>query len=337
MNNDPLPSSAAGGQPSTASTTNESNATEPEAVSAAESERLRKAGLAKKLQFMTHLMKSLDMVVFAEICTLYYMECSFPRLLLRVIPHYFFLTPKSEDYALLMPAHRPHAFAVFVPNLLCMLFHLMFRLPQAGEATRGYLHGGVIIDFVGQKAPTSKLGLLVLDVVVLAVQCLMLAVHQEREGLRKLVSPGRAAAALAAATGAAPVATAAGAPTTAQDHDAEERGVIRTAGETDEIELRPVSGNDTGSGGGEDATPETTRLLPGSSLRQASDGDLLGFLRSGNAVLADFHVVHTVRSVGNDYEQAAAHVTQTIGYTATLAARAAERRARLEAQTRRQP
>ncbi|KAB5563569.1 hypothetical protein GE09DRAFT_787328 [Coniochaeta sp. 2T2.1] len=335
MNNDPLPSSAAGGQPSTAANTNEGHVTEPEAVSAAESERLRKAGLAKKLQFMTHLMKSLDMVVFAEICTLYYMECSFPRLLLRVIPHYFFLTPKSEDYALLMPAHRPHAFAVFVPNLLCMLFHLIFRLPQAGEATRGYLHGGVIIDFVGQKAPTSKLGLLVLDVVVLAVQCLMLAVHQEREGLRKLVSPGRAAA--AAAAGAAPVATApvAGAPT-AQDHDAEERGVIRTAGETDEIELRPVSGHGTG-GGGEDATPETTRLLPGSSLRQASDGDLLGFLRSGNAVLADFHVVHTVRLVGNDYEQAAAHVTQTIGYTATLAARAAERRARLEAQTRRQP
>lgn len=34
----------------------------------------RKAGLAKKLQFMTHLMRNLDMLVFAEICTLYYME-----------------------------------------------------------------------------------------------------------------------------------------------------------------------------------------------------------------------------------------------------------------------
>lgn len=34
----------------------------------------RKAGLAKKLQFMTHLMRNLDMIVFAEICALYYME-----------------------------------------------------------------------------------------------------------------------------------------------------------------------------------------------------------------------------------------------------------------------
>lgn len=229
-----------------------------------------------------------------------------------------------------MPAHRPHAFAIFVPNILCMFFHLVFSLPQAGEVTRGYLHGGVIIDFVGQKAPTSKLGLLLLDLVILAVQCLMLAVHQEREGLRKMVMPGRQAAVVTAA----PSASAA----TAQDHDAEERGVLRdeprvTTGETDEIELRPLSGNGTGAEGIRTGT--STRLVAGSSLRQA-DADLLGFLRSGNAVLADFHVVHTIRTVGNDYERAAAHLTQTIGYTATLAARAAERRARLEAQTRRQ-
>ncbi|OIW35358.1 DUF1746-domain-containing protein, partial [Coniochaeta ligniaria NRRL 30616] len=279
-------------------------------------ERMRKAGLVKKLQFMSHLMKSLDMVVFAEICTLYYMECSFPRLFLRVIPHYFFLTPKSEDYVLLMPAHRPHVFAIFVPNILCMFFHLVLSLPQAGEETRGYLHGGVIIDFVGQKAPTSKLGLLLLDVVILAIQCLMLAVHQEREALRKLVTPGRQTAGVAAAA----TASAAPVPATDQDHDADERGVLRdeprTAGETDEIELRPLSGNDVQEG---TDTPETTRLLEGSSLRQV-DADLLGFLRSGNAVLADFHIVHTIRTVGNDYEQAAAHLTQTIGYTATLAA-----------------
>jgi len=265
-------------------------------------------------------------------------RCSFPRLLLRVIPHYFFLTPKSEDYALLMPAHRPHAFAIFVPNILCMFFHLVFSLPQAGEETRGYLHGGVIIDFVGQKAPTSKLGLLVLDMVILAVQSLMLAVHQEREALRKLVNPARRTAGAAPAAAPSATATAAAAPAvTLQDHDAEERGVLRedarTAGETDEIELRPLSGNDMHEGEG---TSDTTRLLPGSALRQ-DNAELLGLLRSGNAVLADFHIVHTVRTVGNDYEQAAAHLTQTIGYTATLAARAAERRARLEAQTRRQP
>lgn len=235
-----------------------------------------------------------------------------------------------------MPAHRPHVFAIFVPNILCVLFHLVLSLPRAGEETRGYLHGGVIIDFVGQKAPTSRLGLLFLDVVVLAVQCLMLAVHQEREGLRKLVMPGRQTA-LTAALPATTATTTTGAAAR-QDHDAEERGVLR--GETDEIELRPLSGNagdeDTHSGDGGEAEQTARLLLEGSSLRRQTDADLLGYLRSGNAVLADFHVAHTIRTVGNDYERAAAHLTQTIGYTATLAARAAERRARLEAQ-RRQP
>lgn len=36
--------------------------------------RRAKAGIAKKLDFMTHLMSSLDVVVFAELCILYYME-----------------------------------------------------------------------------------------------------------------------------------------------------------------------------------------------------------------------------------------------------------------------
>jgi hypothetical protein len=231
-----------------------------------------------------------------------------------------------------MPAHRPHVFAIFVPNVLCMFLHLVLSLPAAGEETRGYLHGGVVIDFVGQKAPTSRLGLLLLDVVILAIQCLMLAVHQQREGLRKVVLPGRQTAGAAAAESGAPVA-----PATTQDHDAEERGVMRndprTTGETDEIELRPLSGNNAGEGGD---TAETTRLLEGSASRRATDADLLGVLRSGNAILADFYIIHTIRTVGNDYERAAAYSLQTIGYTATLAARAAERRATLEAQRRRQ-
>ena len=249
-------------------------------------------------------------------------------MLLRVLPHYLFFTPKADTFLQSLGPQRPQVFAIFAPNLLCVLAHIIWGPTLASEANRGYLHGGIIVDFIGQKPPASRFGLLALDLLILGLQCFMLAVHQEAERLWKAVRPQGGAA--AGTVGVSP------APPTTQDHDAEERGVIRTAGETDEIELRPVAGGDT-AGGGEDAPPETTRLLPGSSLRQASDGDLLGFLRSGNAVLADFHVVHTVRSVGNDYEQAAAHVTQTIGYTATLAARAAERRARLENQAGRQP
>ena len=76
MNDDATPSSAAAGQPSTATTSRSHGGADEgtRAASQADADRARKAGLAKKLQFMTHLMKSLDMVVFAEMCTLYYME-----------------------------------------------------------------------------------------------------------------------------------------------------------------------------------------------------------------------------------------------------------------------
>jgi hypothetical protein len=36
--------------------------------------KARRAGLTKKLQFMTHLLRNLDSLVFAELGALYYME-----------------------------------------------------------------------------------------------------------------------------------------------------------------------------------------------------------------------------------------------------------------------
>ena len=38
------------------------------------SSKKRNPGLVKKLQFLTHLLKTLDLVVFAELSSLYYME-----------------------------------------------------------------------------------------------------------------------------------------------------------------------------------------------------------------------------------------------------------------------
>lgn len=39
------------------------------------SKRKQNPGLAKKLAFLTHLLKTLDLVLFAELSSLYYMEC----------------------------------------------------------------------------------------------------------------------------------------------------------------------------------------------------------------------------------------------------------------------
>lgn len=39
------------------------------------SKRKQNPGLAKKLGFLTHLLKTLDLVIFAELSSMYYMEC----------------------------------------------------------------------------------------------------------------------------------------------------------------------------------------------------------------------------------------------------------------------
>lgn len=238
------------------------------------------------------------------------LRCSFPRLLLRIVPHYIFISPKESSLSL--PAHRPHVFAIFLPNILCALFHLLVKLPHASEATRGYLHGGVVIDFVGQKPPTWRLGLLLFDLIIWGVQCLMLAVHQEREKLRKVVIPSLQTV---------PATETEALPETTQDHDAEERGVLRDETgimeSNGDIELQPLNG---GQAEGE------SRMESGYSQTTA---DLADVMWSGNAVLANFHVVHAVRTVGNDLQNAAAVSLQSLGYTASLAAAiAAERRAR---------
>jgi hypothetical protein len=224
-----------------------------------------------------------------------------------------------------MPAHRPHVFAIFIPNILCLLLRAIFSPPQASEATRGYLQGGVVVDFIGQKPPGSRFTLLLLDLIIFGLQCFMFAIHTERERLRKVVMPSRRRASSTAATATTNTA----ASTSTQDHDAEERGVLRDGPELVEtvsgIEMQPLI-----SSTGDDTGPEPSANLSGAS----STISLSDTLRSGNAILADFHVVHTIRTSGNDYQTAAAYSLQTLGYTATLARLAAERRARLE--TRRQ-
>ncbi|KAK3335525.1 hypothetical protein B0T19DRAFT_10661 [Cercophora scortea] len=331
-----------GGESSAAAAAAVTEAAAATAASRSSRKQKRREGMAKKLQFMSHLQKSLDTVVFSYICALYYMECSFTRLLLRIIPHYIFISPK--DSLLLLPAHRPHVFAILIPNLICLLLHLILSLPRANEATRGYMHGGVIIDFIGQKPPSSRLGLLFLDLVILGVQCLMLAVHQEREKLRKAVLPALRNAAGAGggqttATSGAGSRDGTTAPDSTQDHDAEERGVMRGeayAADNDDdgrAERQPLSEGshhssyrEYGIGPGGD---NQERMGSGYSPASAAV-DMVDIMRSGNAVLADFHVVHAVRSVGNDYQSAAAYSLQSLGYTAALAAAmAAERRARL--------
>ena len=256
-------------------------------------------------------------------------RCSLLRFLLRLAPHYSFLTPKD---GLLLPAEHPHIYTIFIPSVLCILAHLFFSLPEAGEATRGYLHGGVIIDFIGQQPPTSRLAFLCYDLVILAAQCLMLAVHQERETLKKAVSPALRTISLNEGQSGQPEQPPAA--QTTQDLDAEERGELRDEtylGEGGGTGMQPLSGSGQIGRGESASAAADDEQVGGTYSSAAASADMLDIISSGNAVLGNFHVIHAVRAVGNGGQGAAAYSLRTLGYNATLAALAAERRSRLVA------
>ncbi|KAI1823988.1 DUF1746-domain-containing protein [Xylaria intraflava] len=296
-----------------------------------------KEGLSKKLQFLLDLSINLDTLVYAELCILYYLDCSFFRLFIRWMAQTLFVSPKN-DTVIVVPNY--HVSAIVAPNLLCIFLHLVSTPLTAGEASRGYLHGGVLVDFIGQKAPSSRFTLIILDAVVLAIQCFMITVNIEQERIRNVIKPSRSNE--NPGTGATVSAT-------GQDHDSEERGVLRDApdmdevDETDDIEMRPLGNNiDRNISDEQPESSEGSRLLRQSGVRRSSQYEgLTDALRSGNAVLGNFHIPQSLRTAwhsrDNTPESAAAFAFQNVRYNATLAALAAQRRARLSAAQRRQP
>ncbi|TWU77914.1 hypothetical protein ED733_005081 [Metarhizium rileyi] len=287
----------------------------------------RNPGLVKKLSFVTHLLETLDLLVFAELSGLYYMECSMFRFLLRAVGQYMYLTPKNEAFPFLMPASRVHVFLVVIPNFICIFLHLFASLPRGPDFHRGYQHGGLIIDFVGQRPSTYRIYYLLADFAILAVQCLMLTVHTQRERLRVMLKTFRPILPEITESLEARMRS-------IQSLDAEERGVslhtpmdrfdaaATAAGMdpgNDAIEMREENG---------DQVAGETDTLPREALSEdASRAQLADTMNSGNAVVGEYYIVQSVLSAAGDLERSAAHSLRSISYGATLATLQARRRA----------
>jgi len=280
--------------------------------------------MKKKFEFVTSLTNNLDILIYAELSILYYMDCSLFRLLLRVLNQMMFLTPKP-NFIPPAPQHRPYIGAIFGPNIICILLHIFTARSEAGEAMRGYLHGGVIVDLIGQKGPTSKMHLVLLDLLILGLQCFMLAVHVEKERLSALLAAYLLPA--ASSTDQARVAV-----VSSQDHDAEERGIMRDGITSNgDIELQPLAPrNDEHSileTEGQERNEEHERLLAEPAPRQDDEDDYPSdTFWSGTAIVADFHVLHNLRRQWEDYGNATESAMQTVGFSAEFAAVAANRR-----------
>lgn len=251
-------------------------------------------------------------------------SCSLFRLLLRLGPQWLFLTPKPIP----VPQHKPYIGGIVFPFIVCVLLHIFTARSEAGEAMRYYLHGGIIPDFVGQKGPTSKFMLVLLDIFVLVLQCIMLTVLVEKDRLKEVMKnysmPGTAVAITVVEQPRAEVAT-------AQDHDAEERGVIRddlTHMETGDIELQPLNPTPPS-----DIDPELAfereRLLAEPIPRPEDEDEnehAADVFYSGTVVVAELHILNNIRMQWANYGGATESALQTVGFSAGFAASTTNRR-----------
>lgn len=228
-----------------------------------------------------------------------------------------YLTPKDTEMLVLLPLPRPNMIWIYGANIVCMFMHLLFAPPEGSETDRGYLHGGVIINLIGQRAPSSRFSLLLLDCVILALQCVHCAVWLEiqrvkqMEATLKSVSAGGVPKGTPATTpaepGAAAVDALARAISSAQDLDAEERGVIRDeppgAVGADDIEMQPLGEQEQIPGNNENGTgileARYQRIVRTAGGSDPTDGpgrpSLLDILMSGNGLLANLHVPDALR------------------------------------------
>jgi hypothetical protein len=231
------------------------------------------------------LISALDRLVWVEMALIYYLDNSFLRFLLRAAAQIVYLMPKSPPFP--EPTTPQPAVGAFIGiNFICMVAHLYSSQPEAGEGTRGYLHGGLLLDFIGQQGPTSKLYLFLLDIFVTFLQFLSLAVVVKRKDLEKIKEPSTASS---QPTTTAPAETE---PLATQDHDAEERGERRRGSILEEA-LAPEESAGLLDEPGEHRGSASSNL-------QYTQSDVIA---SGQAMIAELYVWDTFRNQYNAYNE----------------------------------
>ena len=247
---------------------------QPDSSTSATSITFSQAFKRKRIELLDAFLRQFDTLLFIQFSILYYYDSSFLNFLLRAGVQAVFLTPRSIPLPD-TPFQRPYIGSIIGANLFCLISHTLRPRPEAGEITEGYLHGGILIDFVGEKGPIWRSRLLVMDLMVLALQLIMLAAVVE-----KLSAKASTSAQTAQAIGQG------------QDHDAEERGVLR-------------------AGEGQPNDPDTVIAQPGTNITTASNVHTLDPYYRGDSVLAELDVLGTVRRQWRVWQDATAQTVTT--------------------------
>ncbi|KAJ5820195.1 hypothetical protein N7474_005786 [Penicillium riverlandense] len=263
--------------------------------------RVRKVQTTAKVAFIDRLLRDLDVLIYCELSALYYMDCSVILFAVRAVVELIFFTPKASPFD--PTRNQPYIGAIIASNLFCMIFHAFFIRPEAGEDTRGYLHGGLFIDFIGQ-APVPIFRLLLLDALIFLLDFVMLGLIVERV---KMVGPTETNSNTTTTSSTTTNATTTTNENTntntdgntqsqQQDHDAEERGILRETGNTEEEAGATTAMANVDE---DDIDEERTTLLadPGEDESPASGRNThpLDQFASGQAVILDMGFWDIVR------------------------------------------
>lgn len=206
--------------------------------------------------------------------------------MMRALVQLIYLTPKPAVFPE-PSANRPFIGSVLGTNLLCLVLHAVLSAPAAGEETRGYLHGGVMMDFIGQKGPTNKWLLLALDLLVALLQIWQLAVQLQRQKLKEPAGP------VAVATASVDAASSTS-PRTSQDLDHEERGVRRLDIEMQALNPNRMANSQNGTAEGDGSSEEREALLTFTPPPR-TDAHIFDAFHSGRVVLVDLDLVKTIK------------------------------------------
>ncbi|GAO51228.1 DUF1746-domain-containing protein [Saitoella complicata NRRL Y-17804] len=121
-----------------------------------------------------YLLSCLDLLVYANMIYIYFLDTSFLRLLIRAFIHARALSPKPFPVPD-PPLRLSSIFFVWATFLFPFIDHIISGGPEGAEGMGGYLHGGIVINFVGEMGSVSRWRLCALDLLILGIQCVMLS------------------------------------------------------------------------------------------------------------------------------------------------------------------
>lgn len=132
-----------------------------------------------KPELIDDLLRALDTLIFLQLAILYHFDNLTFLLAIRAVSQILYVQARPAPFT-----NASQLPPVIFANFACILTHILRQRPEStGRAARGYLHGGLIVDFVGELGPISKWRLLLLDVLILGLQLFMLVVGSEKHGL----------------------------------------------------------------------------------------------------------------------------------------------------------